>query len=842
MAFLVCSGLITSAQDTLKVLPSDTLTIHQTALRDTLKPTVSKTKLDAKVEYTAFDSIRFDIVGNKVFLWGNAKIKYKDLELEAAYIEVDFKKNMTFASFHLDSAGEMIGKPQFKQSTQNFSSEQISYNFNTKRGIIKQVITKQGEGYLHGTLVKKLANDVTFIKNGAYTTCDLDDPHFEIKFSRAKVIPNNKIVTGPAYLRIEGVPTPVMVPFGFFPNKKGRKNGILIPSYGESTQQGFYFHDLGYYFGFGDYMDAALKADIYTRGSWGGKLQSNYNYRYHFSGTVFANYSVNYYGTPGASDYLVSKDFSFRWTHNQSEKARPRTSFSANVNIMSNRNNKFNPLGTSDYLSNTYQSGITYAKNWSDSYYLTINLRHSQNTITHFMSLGLPELAFSVNTFYPFRKKDKTSDLKWYDNISVGYSTSGTNALSLYDTIPLSIATFSKMITGMQHNVPIRSIVKVLKYFNWSNSIEYVERWYLQTLQSQWKISKDIHDPGKLVTDTLQQFASNRNFSFSSGLSTKLYGMYQFKNGSLKAIRHVVTPSLSFSYHPDFTTAWWGYYKYYVQPDTSRIKLIRYSPFATGLYDYYPDSKSGAVNINIANNLEIKVRNRKDTVSGTKKIVLIDNFTITTGYDIARDSLNWNPLALSGRTTLFKRLQLSYYSQWDYYALDSAGLRVNKFEWDVNHKLLRMNSTNWLLSLDYNITSTMFKKEDKDKKVKTMKTDEGYLNAPWNIFISYSFQRLTSVKGYQEQKTYTVVQSLSLRGEINLTKKWKISATTIYDFKQGMFPYASVDIYRDLHCWEMKLNWIPVGFRKSWNFQINVKSSVLQDLKLTKKKDFTNTY
>ena len=462
MGLLLFSVLMASAQDTMKVSLSDTLLIKQKNAADSLKPLPKKTKLDAKVEYAANDSIRFDIAANKAFLYGKAKITYKDLTLEAAYIEVDFKKNMTYASYRLDTAGEMIGKPQFKQGSQSFSSEQITYNFDSKRGIIKHVITQQGEGFLHGTLVKKLANNVTFIKDGAYTTCSLEDPHFEVRFSKAKVIPDNKIVTGPAYLRIEGVPTPVMIPFGFFPNKKGRKNGILIPRYGESAQQGFFFEDLGYYFGFGDYLDVALKADIYTRGSWGGKIQSNYNVRYRYSGSVFANYSNNYYGTKGTPDYIESKDFSFRWTHVQSEKARPNTSFSANVNIMSNMNNRFNPQGTRDYLSNTYQSGVTYSKSWENTYYLTLNLRHSQNTITHRMDLGLPELSFSVNTFYPLRKKDKSQNLKWYDNISVGYSTSGINALSLYDTVPFTANTFSNMLTGMRHNIPIRSSLKVL--------------------------------------------------------------------------------------------------------------------------------------------------------------------------------------------------------------------------------------------------------------------------------------------------------------------------------------------------------------------------------------------
>lgn len=828
--------------DSIKVHISDTLGVKQTSKLDTIK-SEKKSKLDAKVEYASYDSIRFDIFSNKAFLYGKAKIKYKDLEMEAAYIEVDFKKNQIFASYTLDTAGEMVGKPLFKQASQAFVSEQMTYNFNSKKGIIKHVITQQGDGYLHGTLVKKLPDDVTFIKDGAYTTCNLDDPHFEIRFSRAKVIPNSKIVTGPAYLRIEGVPTPIMVPFGFFPNKKGRKNGILIPSYGESANMGFFFKDLGYYFGFGDKVDVALRTDIYTRGSWGVKLLSNYNVRYRYNGSVFLSYANDYYGTPGTSDFLQSKDFAFRWVHNQSEKARPNTSFSANVNINSNRNNRFNPLGTQDYLSNTYQSGITYSKNWSNTYYLSLNLRHSQNTLTHIMNMSLPEFSFSVNTMYPLRKKEKTQNLKWYDNISVGYAASGINALTLNDTMPLTISAISNMMAGIRHSVPVRSSVKVLKYFNWSNSFDYNERWYLQTIRSQWQASDTSNLTGRVVTDTLQHFATNRDFSFSSSLSTKLYGMYQFKKGILRAIRHVLTPAIGFFYRPDFGTPWWGYYNYYTQPSAAGIQLIKYSRFGTGLFDYPPDGKSGAVNLSLANNLEIKVKNAKDTVSGTKKIALIDNLTISTGYDMARDSLNWNPLSVSGRTTLFKRLQLSYYSLWDYYALDTLGRKINQFEWDVNHRLLRMNNTNWGVSIDFNLSSTQFaKKDDKTKKDKPIKVEDGYMDAPWTFYVSYSFQRSISFSGYIEKRNLNVVQSLSLRAELNLTKKWKINVSTIYDFKEGKFPYASVDFYRDLHCWEMKLNWIPVGFRKSWNFQINVKASVLQDLKLTKKKDFRDTY
>jgi lipopolysaccharide assembly outer membrane protein LptD (OstA) len=819
---------------------------------DSTKKTSSKESeyaLSSKVEYTANDSIRFNIAEQKVYLFGKAEIKYEDINLTANYIEISFKKNQLYAKGIVGSTGKTTGEPVFTQGSESFTSATLTYNFKTKKGLITSIFTKESEGYLHGNLVKKFSDNSINVKNGMYTTCDLEHPHYEIKFLKARVIPNDKIVTGPAYLVIEDVPTPLALPFGFFPNKKGQKSGLLIPSYGESANRGFFLENGGYYVGLGEHFDLALRGDIYSHGSWAARALSNYNERYKYNGNFSLGYAVNIDGDKGTPSYSKNNDFFIKWYHNQDVKARPNSRFSASVNAGSSKYNKYNPSSTTDYLSNTMQSNISYFTTIAGKYNFSVNMSHSQNTITHNVSLNLPEITFSANRFYPFRNENRIGKMHWYENISIGYTMNAKNNINTIDSLLFRKETLKQMQNGMEHSIPISSSIKLLKTFTWTNTISYTERWYLQSIEKHWENNMHIVNSdttfGYLKTDTIQGFKAARDFNFSSSLTTRLYGMYQFKKGKIVAIRHVLTPTVSFVYTPDFGSEEWGYYRY-LRDNTSTGQTKYYSIFETGIYGAPPRDKSGFINFNLANNLEMKVRSKKDTITGIKKVVLIDNFTISGGYDIAKDSLNWSKINMSGRTKLFKNLDVTYASSWDPYVVDSTGKNLNEFELKKNKRLFRRTNTNWAFSLNWSLRSKQKKKEiaspnASEEEIDMIKANPGaYLDfdQPWSLNIQYQLNYMNNFDLIAKKIVNKVIQTLSFSGDINITPKWKVGFRSGYDFEQKDLSYTSIEIHRDLHCWEIIFNWIPMGFQKSYNLTIRVKSPVLQDLKLTKKKDF----
>lgn len=820
----------------------DSLHIKGTAdstLRKTQVLSLSKSAISSVVDYTATDSIRFDLKKKKAYLYNKTNIKYEDVFLESNFIRIDMGKSQLFASGSTDSAGTVTGKPLFKQGQQSFRTEQIEYNFISKKGLITSVITQEGEGYMHGEKIKKNSDSTTFVYHGKFTTCDNDDPHFELAFTKAKVVTNDVIVTGPAYLKIQGIPTPLALPFGFFPNKKGRKNGIIIPSYGNSNNRGFYFENGGFYWGVSDNLDLALIGDIYTRGSWAAKVRSNYKTRYKYSGNINMAYATNIIGDKiDTANYQKNKDFMFRWVHTQDPKAHPVRRFSADVNIMSSKFKTFNPTSANDYLSNTFQSAVTFSTSFHGKYFLSANLRHSQNTITRQMNITLPEVAFSVNRFYPFRRSKQVGALRWYENISMSYQTNMQNNITGYDSTILKGNMLDKMQNGIKHTIPISSSMKLFTYFNWTNTFNYNERWYLRSIEKHWDNTLLIDTVlGNVRVDTLEGFKSARDYSFNSSINTRIYGMYKFGNSYIKALRHVVSPSVNFTYRPDFSKSRYGYYKYYY--DRGMVK--KYSIFDGNIYGAPPTNKQGQLNFSVANNLEMKIKGSSDSVD-SKKIVLIENLTLSTAVDFTRDSMQWVPLAVSGRTTLFRNLYITYNSTWDPYYKDSAGIRSSLTEWKVNRRLLRLTQSDWNFSLNWSLNPNALKSKNPTTPTDPNKNPNApNFSIPWNINLSYSLYYLKAEEGIPDKYTNKTTQALSINGEVNLTKKWKISASSGYDFENKEITYTSIDIYRDLHCWEMRFNWIPYGIRTGWNFTINVKASVLQDLKYVKKKDFRDT-
>ncbi len=857
------------ARDTLKVQPdslfinvNDSLLLPADTSARAVKSSKKKSSISSKVEYNAYDSISLDLARQKVYLYREAQIKYEAITQKAAYIEIDFNTSILKAQPKTDSVGKRYGKPEFTEGDQAFTSEEMQYNFRTRKGLVKNVITKEGDGYLHGELVKKLDNNISNMLHGGYTTCNLEHPHFSIQFTKARVIPNNKIVTGPAFLTIEDVPLPLILPFGLFPNKRGQTSGVLIPTYGESTNRGFYLENGGYYFGINDYMELRLVGDIYSRGSWAVKPLFNYRKRYKFSGTFNFNYAINTDGIRESPSFTRKRDFRLSWSHRQDPKARPKSQFNASVNFGSSTFNKYNPVSAQDHLTNTFGSSVSYSTNFKNKVSLTAAVRHSQNTTNKSVSLTLPDIAVSSNRFYPLRKPGKATNLKWYDNLSLNYAMSARNEINIHEETLFKRQMWDSLQNGVQHKIPLSLSIKVMKYFTLTNSVDYTERWYSKSIIKRWINDTILYNSdsttgyvrkGYLKTDTLTGFKTARDFSFNSSLNTTLYGMVQFKKGAVRAIRHVMRPSVSFSLRPDFGRPEFGYYKE-VQKDR-KGNIQRYSIFNDGqftsIYGTPPDGKSGRVGLSLNNNLEMKVRSRKDTITGMKKVMLIESFTIGTSYDLARDSLRWSPLSISARTTLFKKLQVQYSASFDPYIQDSLGRALNRFEWDVNRRLLRRDNSSWNFSLAYNFGSGKNKPANKvdpnpppdatsDQLQEIATNPQNYIdwNNPWDLSFNYTL-RFTGVMDPKTEKVKRdMVQTLGFNGGINITPKWKLNLTSGYDFESGKLSYTSVNVYRDLHCWEMRFNWIPIGYMKSWNFYIKVKASILQDLKLNRKKDF----
>ena len=821
-----------------------------------------KSAIDDQIERSCNDSTIQDFQHNKIYYFGGAVIKYEDIEINADYIEFDFEKHTVFAKGLPDSLGKIKGKPVFTQAGQKYLSDEMSFNFDTKKGIIRKVFTEDNDNYLHGDKIKKMDDGKIHIRSGSFTTCsNPEHPHYEFHFNRAIVIPDDKIVAKVLYAKIEETPLPVAIPFALIPTAKGQRSGLIIPSFGESANRGYYLENGGYYWAINQHMDLQLIGDIYTRGSWAVKPTFRYVNRYKYSGSLAASYAINKVGVEGSADYTESTDFKIRWTHKQDPKARPKSSFSADVYIVSNNYNKYNAISTTEYLSNTFQSSIAYQTSFANKFYLTVNGSHSQNTLTHIMTVTLPEITLTMNRIYPLKNVGKAGKKHWYSELNLSYTANAKNYISMADSLFFKDHWLDKMQNGLQHRVPINLPIKLFKYFTWTTSVNITDKMYLQYYKKEWDI--DTTDTGFVRTDTIPHFSNVFTYDMSSNITTKIYGMFRFKKGPVRAIRHVFTPTIGFSYNPDYSEKFWNYYSTYIDGNGKEQK---YSYYQGSIFGAPSAQRSGRITYSLSNNLEIKVPSRKDTVTGLKKVVLIENLTLSGNYDLAKDSLNWSYLTVSGRTTLFKNFSVQYSSIWDPYVLDSAGTKqLNKYEWDVNKRLFRKKSVAWNFSASYTINDKTFGKKNKNKNkgdeekplVSSPNASEEELNdihnnpngyvdwsTSWSLSLSYNL-RLTNNLSYINWLLHdnrSTVQTLGLQGEIKLSPKWKLSAQTGWDFETKKISYTSVTIYRDLHCWEMRFNVIPYGTYKSWNFQINVKASALQDLKLTKKKDYRDNY
>jgi lipopolysaccharide assembly outer membrane protein LptD (OstA) len=818
-------SLRSSLNDTTFLL-TDTMRINRDSLL--VKKKAADDGLEAPVKYHARDSIRFSVDLKKVYLYGEAQINYQDIELKADYIEIDQETKEVYAVGVADSTGNVSGKPRFKSGEQEFVAQNMRYNFKTEKGRISEVVTQEGDGNLRGTTVKKLESGSYYIRKGGYTTCDAEHPHYIIAANKLKVIPNDKVVSGPAFLMFEGVYTPLVVPFGWFPNKQGRSSGIIFPEYGESPSQGFFFRNMGYYFNLGEKMDLAVTGDIYTQGSYGLKLLSNYNKRYKFRGQVEVTHNSVRNGDPDFPNYSVLNNYFLRWQHTQDPKANPTTSFTANVNA-GTATNFTNGLrvNQNDFLTNTFTSAISFEKRFANTpFTLRTNLSHSQNTQTRNVSVSFPDVSFNMNRIFPFARKNAVGKQRWYEKIGLSYAFNARNQISTVDSTFFTMNTLKTMRNGISHSIPISTSFRILKHFTVAPSVTYNERWFFQSVNKGWD-----NESQQAFTDTTTGFFSNRDVSANVNVTTQIYGLVQFKKGAVKGIRHVFTPQIGYRYAPKISENRWAY----AGPNGARAS---YHPDELSLFGRAPTNSNGAVTINLNNNLEMKVRSKKDTITGFKKIKILEVFNIGTSYNLFADSLNLSDININGRTTLLDRFQVNFNFILSPYAQDTLGRKINRWLVNETGELTRLTNASLQVSFALNAKT---RNNDYDSQrgspeelamVNAQKGAYVDFNIPWNVNVNYN---LSVVRRLQEDE---IVQTFGINGDINITPKWKIGFMTGYDFVRNDVANTSLSIYRDLHCWDFSLNWVPFGGNQSWSFDLKVKSAMLQDLKLSRRKDY----
>ena len=848
-----------------------------------LRPVEQKVDLDAVVEFSATDSMLI-VRRDSAFMYGNSSVTYGDIKLDAEQIEMNLGDNTVYAVGRADSVGEVKGTPVFHEGGSDYEAKTMRYNFKTSKGIITNVVTQQGEGYLTGGLTKKDVDDSYYIKDGRYTTCDNhDDPHFYMQLTKAKVRPKKNIVTGPAYMVLAGLPLPLAVPFGYFPFSDKYASGVIVPTFGDDYNRGFYLSDGGYYFAINDMIDLALTGEIYTKGSWGLSAQSTYRKRYKFSGNFNINYLKTIYGEKSDPDYSSATNFQVIWSHSQDSKANPNMNLSASVNFTTSgyTRNSVNSYYSNAFTENTKSSTINMSYRFPNSKWsLSTSLNVSQRTQDSTLAVSFPNINVTMSQVYPFKRKHAVGADRWYEKIRMSYSGQFQNSLTAKQDEFFKKSLIKDWRNGMKHSIPISATFPLFTYFNITPSISLTDRMYTQKVRRAWDPAASAE-----VADTTYSFYNVWDFNASVSLDTKVYGFFQplpFLGDKVKMIRHVFTPTVSFSGAPDFSSPFFGYYGSYDYTDAQgRQQTKKYSMFPSALYGVPGQGKTGMVSVSLANNVEMKVKSDNDSI-GEKKISLIENFTVSQSYNFAADSLNWSNINTSLLLRLSRQFNLNLSATWDVYTyqLNSAGnpVRVNIPRWKAGKGLGRLSSTGTSFSYTFN-NDTFKRKKDGSKNNDNNNnnsnygdddnwgdddtdgngqqggrsghdhdddlqlTPEGYVpwEVPWSLSVNYSINY--SYGNFNKQKMEydgKITQNLSLSGNIRPTKNWEFSASASYNFDTKKIAYMNLNIARDLHCFTMRASVIPVGPYKSYNFHISVKSSLLSDLKYDKRSSQSN--
>jgi len=803
--------------------------------------------LEREVKYGARDSMRYDIAEQAVYLFGAATVKYGEVELSADRIIFSFKNEEAQAFGAPDSTGTIVGKPEFVQDGHTITADSIRYNFQSKKGLIREVRTQEQESWVSAKLSKRSADGEVHSKGGRITTCDRPKPHYHFKVTRMIVIPDDKIVTRAAYMKVGNVPTPLALPFGLFPNSKGGSSGVLIPTWGVDQSRGYYLLNGGWYQPINDHVDAQITGDIYSRGSWALRAGSRYRTRYRFNGNVDLSYSTLLNSVREFPDFSRQRNFFLRWSHAVDPKASLTSRFNASVNLGTSNNftNNFNS-STVDYLSNTFQSNISWTRLWPGKpYNLSANLRHSQNTLNKTFDLTLPLITFNVQRIFPFQQiRPVAAPPRFYDQIGFTYTGNFENRLNTTEN-NLALDNFGflarSMRNGVRHAAAVTTTIKS-KLFTLNPEFQFTDRWYFDYLRKTYDAETNT-----TTTDTVPGFKRVGEWSTGATLTSKLYGMYSFRGNGLKAIRHVITPSVGFNYRPDLSTQIEG-------PFGADGAITNYSPFDNGIYGKPSAGESATLNFGIIQNLEAKVRDGKATADSAntsnvityKKIKLFDFVGLNANYDLLQDSVRWSPLNIAARTSFFNKVNLNFVSIWDPYAVNDLGQRIATSERSRTGKLARMTYTN--VALGFELQSKRYgqavgsKNTNDQQVVEDSDPSKGArinFSLPWRLGVNYSYDISRSYVG--GEVTDSQRQSILVNADVTVLKYWKLGYSGGYDLQAGEWTPTSLNLYWDLHCWEFNFNIIPLGVRKSFSFRINVKASILRDLKFEQRRPYGNT-
>ena len=825
--------------------------------------------LEGIVDYKAKDYTSVNQKTKQIFLYNEAEVQYQDMDIKSGVIIIDYGKDLVYAGRLKDSLGNYSQAPVFKQGSDVVEPDSIVFNMKTKKALIWNSKTEQQGGRIISKLTKKENDSVYFVKRAKFTTSENEEnPEYYFLLRKAKVVPGKKVVTGLTNMFIADVPTPIGLPFAFFPLSKKRTSGVIFPSFGEQNNRGYFLQNGGYYFALSDYIDLATLGDYYTNGSYGLRLESNYAVRYKFRGNLSFRYENLINSERGFPDYSKSIIYNLRWNQSQDSKSNPSSRFSASVNLGSSTyyQESINQLNTSNFLNNTLASSVSYSKTFRGEPQVNISVTatHSQNTNTQTINMTLPTFQGSVDRVFPFAPK--TGSKKGvFQNINFQYNVRGENRIQTTDSLFFKKEMFDDAKAGMQHTIPISTNFKLFKYFSMSTSANLNHSWAFNTIKKEYDI-----DNQEVVTTDLRGFDSYTTYNFSTSLGTTFYGLFNFgEDKKIQAIRHVVRPSISYNVTPSFEQ----YYDTYevVSADGLTNEQVEYSRFELSLFGAPSNRYSSSIGLSLTNNLEAKVRDKDSTATEPKKIFLLNSLNFSTSYNIASDSLNWNPVRMTGGTQLFdNKMSLNFGATLDPYALDNNNKKINTFNIDNGGSLFRISSAN--LTMSYNLSSDTFGGDDSndndaatqeslrsggraddlfgkpqdfaDRRLNSDRkndedptpTDLYKYKIPWSLRLAYAVNYNNS-----RRQSEISSQSLMFSGDIELSPRWSVGASSGYDFKNKGFTYTQLRFERDLESWRMNFSWIPFSSRSSWNFFIGIRSSILSDIKYDKQRQRDKT-
>ena len=842
--------------------------INTKLVDSTKKDSVKKKEfLSGIVKYRAADYVSMNQRKQKIFLYNEAEVVYEDMEIKAGTIVIDYNKNLVYAGRIKDSTG-YSQRPVFKQGDNIIKPDSIVFNTETKKALVFNSRTEQQGFKVYSPITKKENDSVYFMKNGKFTTAeDEDDPEYQIVAAKMKLVPNKKVIVGPSYMEIYGVPTPIALPFAFFPMTNTQTSGIIFPSFGEDGDKGYNLQNGGYYFAISDYMDLALIGDYWTNGSYGLRAETNYALRYKFRGNLSLRYENQLNSERGFPDFSQSTIYNIRWSHNQDSKANPTSRFSASVNLGSSSyfQESINQFNQSNRLNNTLASSVSYSKTFEGEPQVNVSLTasHRQNTNTGDIDLTLPTMQASMGRIYPFAPK--TGSKKGIiQNINFQVNSRGEYRIKTNDTLFGKSEMFDGAITGMKHTIPVTTNFKVFDYFSVSANANFEETWNLKT------ISKFYDQPNQIAV-TIDQSGFDRFLTYNVGASigTTIYGMYNFEeegeDKKIKAIRHVMRPSLSYTITPAFNQ----YYETYdvIDADGTTTDQVEYSRFENSLFGQPGNRYSSSIGLSLGNNLEAKMRAKDSTKTEPEKIILLNNFNFNMNYDIAADSLNFSDARITGGTQILnKKMSINFGMTLNPYALNSSNNIVNTFNIDNGGSLFRLTSAN--VNMSYTLSNESFsgneseedktanqesarsggrtddlfgrsedfadkRLSDRDKEKDENKEDNEFYNykMPWNLRLAYSANY-----GNTRRENKISSHSLMFSGDLELSPRWSVGASSGYDFLNQGFTYTQLRFERDLLSWRMNFSWIPFSDQTSWNFFIGIKSNFLKDLKYDQRK------